>query len=454
MKRKTFIKTSSLAIAGGIIAPQLSCKQDKKVVAAKVAPPSRKNWAGNYTYKAENLHEPTTTSEVQALVKKLDKQKALGSTHCFNNIADSPKNQISTKKLNQIVDLDKESKTITVQSGMRYGDFAEQLHREGFALHNLASLPHITAAGACATATHGSGVENGNLATAVVSVELITPQGEKVTIDRRHPDFNAVVVGLGAFGIITEITLQLEGAYNVRQDVFLDLPLDSLVENFDTIMSAGYSVSLFTNWMDKNVSEVWVKRRTDTDITDLGDDFYGAKAANENIHPIVSLSAVNCTEQMGVEGPWYDRLPHFKMGFTPSAGEELQSEFFVPYDQAVEAILEIEKMRELINPELMITEIRTIAADEFFMSPCYQQKSVAIHFTWKQHTSEVMAIIPQIEAALEPFNVRPHWGKLFTLNAQEFQQRYPRFQEFVTLAKRYDPEGKYRNSFLNSAIYG
>ncbi|MBN3521079.1 FAD-binding protein [Algoriphagus lutimaris] len=452
MKRKDFIKTSSVLFAGSLLSPYLACspqnttKEDLQEIV-------RKNWAGNYTYQAKKLYEPTSVEELQNLIKSINKQKALGSRHCFNNIADSPENQISTKNLNQIVSLDEENKTLTVEAGARYGNFSEELYQKGYALHNLASLPHITVAGACATATHGSGVNNGNLATSVVAIELIKPSGELAKIDRNHPDFPAVVVGLGAFGIISKVTLEIQNAFDVRQDVFQDLPLSSVENSFDEIMSSGYSVSLFTDWMDKKVSEVWIKRRMDTNPQELGDDFYGAKAATKDLHPIVELSAEACSAQMGVPGPWYDRLPHFKMGFTPSAGEELQSEYFIPKEHAVAAIMAVEKLKEEINPHLMITEIRTIAADSFWMSPCYQQDSIAIHFTWKPKTKEVMETLPKIEEVLAPFGVKPHWGKLFTISPALLHVLYEKFPEFLALANSYDPEGKFRNSYLDLNIY-
>jgi len=452
MDRKAFIKTSTLAMTGSLLIPNWSCIPEKENMKEKSIK-LRTNWAGNYTYKAENLHAPTSVEEIQNLVKSLDKQKALGSTHCFNNIADSPKNQISLKMLDKIVEINEETMTLTVESGARYGDFSAELHEKGYALHNLASLPHITVVGACATATHGSGVNNGNLATAVKALELIKPNGEIVNIDKGHPDFNAVVVGLGAFGVITKISLEIQKTFDVRQDIFLDLPLESVEQRFDEIMSSGYSVSLFTDWMDKKVSEVWVKRRIDENLVDLGDDFYGAKAATKNLHPIKNLSAESCSEQMGVPGPWYDRLPHFKMGFTPSAGDELQSEFFVPRESAVEAIMAVEKMKEKINPHLMITEIRAIAADNFWMSPCYQTDCIAIHFTWQPKPTEVLTLLPEIEETLAPFNVKPHWGKLFKLDPKVLHQRYEKYNDFLALAKAYDPDGKFRNAYLDRNIY-
>ena len=411
------------------------------------------NWAGNYTYKARNYHEPASVEELQQLVKKPGKQKGLGSRHCFNDIADSPENQISTRKLNRIVNLDTSKNTLTIEGGARYGDFAAELDAKGYALHNLASLPHITVAGACATATHGSGVTLGNLATKVVAMEIVTPNGEIVNIDRTNPEFYGLVVGLGAIGIITKITLEVEKTFQVKQDVFQELPLSSLEKHFDEIMSSGYSVSLFTNWLDEKISQVWIKRRTDNHLAELGNDFFGAKRATRNLHPIVEMSAENCTDQMGVPAPWYNRLPHFKMGFTPSGGKELQSEFFVPHGNAVDSILALEKKKELIYPHLLISEIRTIAADNLWMSPCYQQDCVAIHFTWKQEPDEVGKLIPMIESELAPYKVKPHWGKLFSMDPSIIHQRYEKFPDFLALVKKYDPDGKFRNQFLDLNVY-
>ncbi len=447
MKRKTFLKTSAVFATGALLSPISACQPNPKAV--------RQNWAGNYQYQAENLFQPKSADELQDLVKKLGQQKALGSKHCFNDIADSPLNQISTEFLNKVIAIDEQAKTVTVEAGVRYGQFAPELHQKGYALHNLASLPHISVAGACSTATHGSGVKNGNLATAVSAIELVKPNGDVVNLSRAKDtaQFNAAVVGLGALGIITKVTLDIQKAYEVRQDLFQDLPLQSLKDHFDAILASGYSVSLFTDWQKQVISQVWVKRRTDQTLEDLGGDFFGAKPATKNLHPITRLSAENCTEQMGVPGPWYERLPHFKMGFTPSSGKELQSEYFVPHQNALEAILALEKKGHLIYPQLMITEIRTIAADEYWMSPCYQQDCVAIHFTWKQNWAEVKKLLPMIEAALAPFKARPHWGKLFTLVPATLHERYPKLPDFLNLVRTHDPEGNYRNAFLDLNIY-
>ena len=340
---------------------------------------------------------------------------------------------------------------------MTYGQLCPYLDEQGFALHNLASLPHISIAGACSTATHGSGETNGNLATAVSALEFVAATGELVRLSRQvnGEAFRGAVVGLGALGVLTKITLDVQPTYMMRQWVYENLPFAEMKEHFDAIQSSAYSVSLFTDWQNRNFSEVWLKSRTEEGKAfEATAEFFGAKRARKNMHPIAELSAENCTEQMGVPGPWYERLPHFRMGFTPSAGKELQSEYFVPRQHAVEAILAVERLRDQITPHLMISEIRAIAADELWMSPCHGQSCVTIHFTWKQDWPAVRKLLPVIEKELAPFRARPHWGKLFTMAPAELRSIYEKMPEFIALSKKYDPLGKFHNEFLNTNIFG
>lgn len=415
-----------------------------------------KNWAGNLEYSTGNVYCPESVEEVQALVKKLSNVKALGTRHCFNRIADSKFNFLSSKGLNKIVALDPVARTVTVEAGIKYGELAPYLHEKGFALNNLASLPHISVAGSIATATHGSGIKNGNLATAVNALEMVTASGDVVQLsrDKDGETFFGAVVNLGALGIITKLTLDIEPTFLMQQNVYLKMPLSEVKEHFEEIVSAGYSVSLFTDWQTENINEVWVKSRIDEGANNNTlPEFFGAKAATKNMHPIAELSAENCTEQLGVPGPWYERLPHFKMGFTPSSGKELQTEYFVPFQHAVDALFAIQRLGKQIGPHLFISEIRTIAPDHFWMSPCRNQLSVAIHFTWKQEWEAVSKLLPQIEQELMPLNVRPHWGKLFCLSSAALASRYEKLSDFKQLMAMYDPQGKFRNDFLNAAIY-
>ena len=419
--------------------------------------PRLTNWSGNIEYSTDELYQPANVDQVRALVKAHPKLRALGSRHCFNRIADSRDGLLSTKSMEETISIDAAARMVSISAGITYGRLAPQLNEKGFALHNLASLPHISVAGACSTATHGSGEKNGNLATAVSALEMVTATGDVVRLsrDKEPEDFRAAVVGLGALGIITQMTLKLQPTITMRQYVYESMPVEQLKDHFDAIQSSAYSVSLFTDWQKNRVSEVWVKSRlADGPMSKGPDEFFGAKRATRNLHPIVGLSAENCTEQLGVPGPWYERLPHFRMGFTPSAGKELQSEYLMPRRHAVEAYLAIERLRDQIHPHLLISEIRTIAADDLWLSTAYQRDSVAIHFTWQQDWPAVRALLPIIERELGPFQPRPHWGKLFTMPHAQLAAAYERMPAYVDLCKKYDPNGKFRNEFLNTNIFG
>jgi xylitol oxidase len=447
MNKRSFIKLFSGIATAPVVSPLMKLLPDVKL----------KNWAGNFEYGTENLYTANSVEQARDFVSQQAKLKVLGTRHCFNKIADSTKQFLSMKPAEELLSVSAQERTVTVDGNMTYGHLCPLLQEKGFALHNLASLPHISIAGSCSTATHGSGDKNGNLATAVSALELITASGDVIHLSRKNDGetFAGAVVGLGALGVITKVTLDVQPAYMMRQYVYLNMPLDQVKEHFEAIETSAYSVSLFTDWRNKNVNEVWIKSRMeDGQAFKPAPEFFGAKAAARNFHPIAALSAENCTEQMGVPGPWYERLPHFRMGFTPSAGKELQSEYFVPRQHAVEAILAVERLHEQVSPRLLITEIRTIAADDLWMSPCYRQPCVTIHFTWKPDWPAVRKLLPVIEKELRPFKARPHWGKLFTMPPTELKSRYEKLPEFIQLSKGYDPSGKFRNEFLNTNLFG
>lgn len=446
MDKREFLKTSGALVAGSLLSRFSPCQQQ---------PAPRENWAGNITYSTDHVHSPASIEEVRAVVKSCTKLRALGSRHSFNTIADSTQNQISLVHLDQI-EMDEKARTVTVGAGVKYGQLAPVIDTHGFALHNLASLPHISVAGAIATATHGSGLHNGNLATAVAALEIVTADGQIIHLSRTKDGdrFLGAVVGLGALGVVTRVTLNLQPSYQVAQSVYRNLSFDQLEHHFDDIFGAGYSVSLFTDWQKHRATQVWIKRRLAPGVhNDWQSQFYGAQLATEKLHPIEGHAADACTDQLGVPGPWYERLPHFKMNFTPSSGRELQTEYFVPRDRGYEAILAVEKLRDRITPHLFVTELRTIAADDLWMSMAYQRPSLAIHFTWKPEWPEVRQILPLIEEQLAPFGPRPHWSKLFTVPPARLQAQYARLAEFKAALDRYDPTAKFRNEFLNGNLY-
>ncbi|GAA4702721.1 D-arabinono-1,4-lactone oxidase [Phytohabitans rumicis] len=404
------------------------------------------NWAGNVTFDAKRLHRPSSVAEIRDLVAGAPKVHALGTAHSFNRIADSPGDLVSVAGLPRLMDIDSAGRTVTASAGLRYGELAPYLHENGFALHNLGSLPHLSIAGACATGTHGSGERNGGLATAVSGLELVAAGGEQVKLDRTSELFPAAVVGLGAFGVATSVTLDLQPTFEVEQHVYDGLPFDAFREHFAEVMGAGYSVSAFTAWA--GTLTIWLKRRVDGPPAPAG-RWLGATPADGPRHPVPGMPASNCTEQLGVPGPWHERLPHFQLEFTPSSGEELQSEYFVARRDAVDALVALDGIRDRIAPVLQISEIRTIAADDLWLSPAYGRDSVAFHFTWVKDTAAVTPVLAAIEERLAPFAARPHWGKVFVMAPDLLAERYERLRDFATLARRHDPAGVFRNDMLD-----
>ncbi|WP_405394041.1 D-arabinono-1,4-lactone oxidase [Microbispora hainanensis] len=416
------------------------------------------NWAGNITFRAAEVERPSSVEELRALVARSEKARVLGSGHSFNHIADSPGALISLDALPPEIEIDGGSSTVRVAANVRYAELGRRLHEKGYALPNLASLPHISVAGSCATGTHGSGDANGGLATSVRAIEMVTAEGELVTLSRDADGdrFAGAVVALGALGVVVAMTLDVVPSFDVRQRVFEGLPAEVLDDRFDAVMSAAYSVSLFTDWRTSRINQAWVKERVGADAAEgfhePGGGFFGAAPADGPRHPVPGVSAVHCTAQLGVPGPWFERLPHFRPDFTPSSGEELQSEYMVPRQHAAAAFRALDAIRDRIAPVLQISEIRTIAGDDLWLSPSQGRDTVAFHFTWIKDTAAVTPVLTAIEERLAPFGARPHWGKLFTLPADVLRTRYERLDEFAALARHYDPRGVFANEFVERYV--
>ena len=415
------------------------------------------NWAGNHAYSAARLHEPESTEQLQDIVRNTGSLRVLGSRHSFNDIADTTGHLLSLRRMPRVFDLDPAAAKVTVDGGVRYGDLFGPLDAAGFALNNLASLPHISVAGACATATHGSGDRIGNLASVVSALTVVTADGEIVAFarDRNADIFNGAVVALGGLGAVISLTLNLQPTFQMRQDLYETLPLARIADDFDEIMASADSVSLFTDWRGPAFDQVWLKRRVpDGDPFEPPADFFGATRATVPIHPIRRMPTAALTEQLGVAGPWHERMPHFRMDQMPSSGAELQSEYFVPRDRAVEAMRAIDAVRDQFAPLLQISEVRTIAADDLWMSTAFRRASVAFHFTWQPDWEAVGPVLAIIEAAIAPLEPRPHWGKLSTIPPEAVRSSYQRLPQFRKLLERHDPTGKFRNAFLDRYIFG
>lgn len=407
-----------------------------------------RNWAGNLTYGAAAAYYPSSVGEVQELVVRNRKVKALGTRHSFSPIAATPGGAlVSLSGLAPQIKLDRDEMTVSVTGGTTYGVLAAALEVHGCALHNMGSLPHISIAGATATGTHGSGDDNGILATAVSAIEIVRADGSALVVERSNPDFAALAVGLGAFGIVTRLELDIQPSYLVRQDVYRDVAWDAVLDSLDEVMASAYSVSLMADFGSPVVQALWQKRLVvaDADAEPAPSLLLGGTWVDDaDLPPDHNLNV-----RAGIPGPWSERLPHFRLDSEPSAGgDELQTEYFVDRRHAVDALSTLRGMGDRISPHLNTAEIRTTTADNLWLSPAYQRKSLCIGFTWRNHPQEVAALLPEIEAMLARYEPRPHWGKLFSFGDVDLAQRFPRLRDFLELADRYDPEGKFSNPFL------
>jgi alditol oxidase len=404
-----------------------------------------KNWAGNVTYSTTRILEPASVEEAQELIAGGDVLRPLGTRHSFSLVGDSAGGGalLSTERLDRVVEIG--TSTVTVEAGIRYGTLSSALHEHGVAVANLASLPHISVGGAIATGTHGSGVGNPSLAAAVSALELVCADGAIRRLRRGDADFDGAVVALGTLGLVARVSIDVVPAFDLRQYVYERLPWAAVDTHLEEILAGGYSVSLFTAWTEAGVEQVWVKTPEELDSES---SYFGATPATQPRHPVPGAHWENCTEQLGAPGPSGERLPHFRLGFTPSGGEELQSEYVVAREHGAEALRALRRLGPLVSPLVLISEIRTVAADTLWLSPFYEQDSIAFHFTWKPLQADVLALLPQIEAALAPFGPRPHWGKLFVSSAHELEAAYPRLAEFRQLREELDPGGTFRNDFI------
>jgi alditol oxidase len=408
----------------------------------------RTNWAGNVAFGAPDFYRPRSLAELQAAVAQAGRIRVLGTGHSFNDMADSPGAQVSLAGLPAEVSVDSATHVAKVAAGLGYAELAGRLDAHGFALANLASLPHISVAGATATATHGSGPSLQNLAAAVAGMTVVTAEGDVVELHRGDDGFDGAVVHLGALGVVASVILDLVPSFDVSQRVYENQPFQALDEHFTALMAAGYSVSLFTDWRAPRLTQLWIKQRVDVPAPLIQEaSWFTATPALTPRNPVPGASPDACTQQLGVPGRWYDRLPHFRPEFRPSAGDELQSEYLLPVVHAVPALHALYQIRDRLAPVLQICEIRAIAADQLWLSPCYRQDSVAFHFTWIADTASVQPVVTLAERQLAPFAPRPHWGKVFTASPEDLRARYERLPGFLDLMRRLDPSGKFRNAY-------
>ncbi|WP_062131288.1 FAD-binding protein [Demequina aestuarii] len=405
-------------------------------------------WAGTHTFGAAELIEARSVEEVQDAVAGTDGPvRALGTRHSFTDLADSAGRLVTVTGIPAEPRIDEAARAVTVGAGTRYGELAVWLESQGWALHNMGSLPHISVGGAVATGTHGSGVRNGCLSDAVAGLTYVNVAGEVIETRRGDEGFEGLVVGLGAYGIAVRVTLDIQPTYLVRQDVYRGLSWDAALGDLPAIMGAGYSVSLFTMWDEPTIQQAWRKTRIG-----LGEDpqerWLGARVETAAEAGLVDVPPANLTVKGGVPGPWLERLPHFRLDSTPSNGDEIQTEYFVALADGPDALSAVRELGAEIAPHLLVSELRTVAADALWLSGAYGRDTLAIHFTWRNSPEAVAALTPRIEAALAPFGARPHWGKVHSMTADAVASVTPRLADARAQFEALDPAGRFANDHL------
>jgi xylitol oxidase len=405
-------------------------------------------WARTHEFGAARVVDARSVDDVIAAVRAGGPVKALGTRHSFNAIADTAGTLVTVTGIPADPVLDESARTVTVGAGTRYGELAPWLEQRGWALHNLGSLPHISIGGATATGTHGSGLGLGSLSTAVAALEYVGADGEVHRAARSDEGFDGMVVGLGAFGVTTRVTLDIQPTFAVAQRVYAGLPWEALLEDPRAVFGAAYSVSVFTQWNEPTLEQVWVKSRVGID-DGLPAEWLGSHRLDSGTN-LAGGDPAALTPHTGEPGPWLERLPHFRLEFTPSNGDEIQSEYFVPFAQAADAIDAVRALASDIAPHLHVTELRTVAAGPLWLSGEYERETLCIHFTWRNHAQAVAALTPRIEAALAPFAPRPHWGKVNSLSRAAIAAVHPRLADSRELFARLDPEGRFASEHLET----
>ena len=404
-------------------------------------------WAGSYVFRAAQLVHPGSLEELQEVVAGASRVRALGSRHSFTDVADTDGTLVCLDRLDPEVVLDAERGEVTVGGGATCGLLAESLHAHGHAFATMASLPHISVAGAVATGTHGSSDRSGSLSSLVRRLEVVTPDGELRTVSRGDTGFPGWVVALGALGVVHRVTLDVVPTFEIRQHVYTGLPWDRYLEDLDTIMASAYSVSAFVDWVAPEIKQLWVKSRPEEPEPQID-----ALPAVDTLHMVPGAHVEAVTQQLGLVGPWHERLPHFRAAFTPSAGEELQTEYFVPRRSAREALQAVRPLGPEIAPLLQVAELRTIAADDLWLSGSYEEDVLGLHFTWFPDGDRVHALLPRLEEALAPYAARPHWGKCFTTDPSTLDSLFPRLADFRRLRDEVDPEDVCGNRYLDRVL--
>ena len=423
------------------------------------------NWAGIQTCSPAAVEHPANDAELARLVKTASSAghpvKVVGAGHSFTDIACTNGYQVHLDRYNRVILADRETQRVRVQAGITLQKLNLELDQHGLALPNLGDIAYQSVAGAISTATHGTGIRLGGLATQVAGLELITADGSVISCsaDEEPEVFNAARVGLGALGILSTVTLQAVPAFNLRV-VNQPMPLDALLENIDEHVESNDHFEFFwvphTRW-------ALTKRnnRTDQPLAprprwqELRDDYlmenvaFGAVCRMGRRFPSLIPRLATALPGSGrVE--YVDKS--YKVFASPRWVHFSEMEYSIPREAAVDVIRRIRSFVETSGLHISFpVEVRFTAPDDIYLSTangserCYIAVHVYQGMPYEQYFRGVERIMDSVGG-------RPHWGKLHFQTAETLAPRYPDWDKFQAVRRRLDPEGRFANAYTDRVL--
>lgn len=425
-----------------------------------------RNWAGNQVCVPDGVVQPSSVDEVASFVRRAHdggrRVKVIGAGHSFTGVAMTNGSMLSLDRLGRVLDVDPATGQVRVEAGIRLHRLNEELAGVGLAMPNLGDIDRQSIAGAMSTATHGTGLAFGNVATTVVAMQLVTGAGEVVrcSADERPDVWRTARVGIGALGIVTEVTLQCVPAFNLHAHEAIE-PLADVLDDFTAFIASTDHVELYCM---PGARRCQTKRNTRTDaparpqprlayVRDkwIGENLgFGVVCRVGRRFPSLAPKVASLVTAAAAERELVDRSD--KVFCSPRRVKFVEMEYGIPIDAVPDAVRRVgDVARTLGFPPLFPIEVRASAGDDIALSTAHGRTSgwIAVH---QYRGAPYEAYFRAVEAIMDDYHGRPHWGKLHYQTATTLRRRYPRWDDFAELRARLDPRGVFRNDELDRIL--
>ena len=422
------------------------------------------NWAGNQRCLPDAVHQPQSTDEVARIVRTAHEDgqrvKVIGAGHSFTATAMTDGAMLRLDKMQQIFHVDSESRQVHVQAGAKLHNLCRELHEYGLALPNLGDIDVQSVAGAISTATHGTGIALGNLATNVVAMTIVDGTGRIVQLDKGDPRISIAAVGVGALGIVCEVVLQCVPSFRLHAHETIE-SIDDVLADIPGFAVCADHAEFF--WMP-GARRCQVKRnqRTTDDIQRPGklavvrdkyvaENFaFGVVCRVGRRWPTLAPRIAKIVSSSVSERDLID--DSFRVFASPRLVRFVEMEYGIPLECLPEAVERVREVtRRLSFPSLFPIEVRVSAADDIALSTGFGRTNgwIAVH---QYVGAPYESYFQQVADIMDSYGGRPHWGKMHYLNASQLSERYPRWGEFQDLRSALDPDGTFRNEYLDRVL--